>query len=48
MSINHNYETEVAVSYSVNKTCVKRPIADKSRSIPDKFFYGSLSGSHES
>jgi len=31
MSINHEYETGVALSDSVNKTCVKRPLAEKSR-----------------
>jgi len=29
MSMNPDYETEVALSESVNKTCVKRPLADK-------------------
>jgi len=31
VSINHDYETGVALSDSVDKTCVKRPLADKSR-----------------
>jgi len=31
MSMNHDYETGVALSDSVNKTCVKRPLAEKSR-----------------
>jgi len=31
VSINHYYETGVALSDSVNKTCVKRPPAEKSR-----------------
>jgi len=30
MSLNHNYETGVGLSDSVNKTCVKRPLAEKS------------------
>jgi len=30
MSMNHDYETGVAFSDSVNKTCVKRPLAEKS------------------
>jgi len=29
--MNHDFETGVALSDSVNKTCVKRPLADKSR-----------------
>jgi len=29
--MNHNYETGVVLSDSVNKTCVKRPLAEKSR-----------------
>jgi len=28
MSMNHDYETGVALSDSVNKTCVKRPLAE--------------------
>jgi len=31
MSMNHDYETGVALSDYVNKTCVKRPLAEKSR-----------------
>jgi len=31
MSMNHDYETGVALSDFVNKTCVKRPLVDKSR-----------------
>jgi len=31
MSMNHDYETGVALSDYVNKTCVKRPSAEKSR-----------------
>jgi len=31
MSINHDYETGVALSDSVNNTCAKRPLAAKSR-----------------
>jgi len=31
VSMNHDYETGVAPSDSVNKTCVKRPLAEKSR-----------------
>jgi len=31
VSINHDYETGVALSDSVNETCVKRPLAEKSR-----------------
>jgi len=31
VSMNHDYETRVAVSDYVNKTCVKRPLAQKSR-----------------
>jgi len=31
MSMNHDYETGVALSDSVNKTCMKRPLAEKSR-----------------
>jgi len=30
MSMNHDYETGVALSDSINKTCVKRPLAEKS------------------
>jgi len=29
VSMNHDYETLVALSDSVNKTCVKRPLAEK-------------------
>jgi len=31
MSMNHDYETGVALSDPVNKTCVKHPLAEKSR-----------------
>jgi len=31
VSMNHDYATGVALSDSVNKTCVKRPLAEKSR-----------------
>jgi len=31
MSMNHDYETGVTLSDSVNKTCVKRPLAQKLR-----------------
>jgi len=31
MSMNHDYKTGVALSDSVNKTCVKQPLAEKSR-----------------
>jgi len=31
MSMNHDYETGVALSDTVNKTCVKRPLAEKSQ-----------------
>jgi len=31
VSMNHDYETGVALSDSVNKTCVKRSLAEKSR-----------------
>jgi len=31
VSINHDYETGVYLSDSVNKTCVKRPLAEKAR-----------------
>jgi len=31
MSMNHDYETGVALSDSVNRTCVKHPLAEKSR-----------------
>jgi len=31
MSMNHDHEIGVALSDSVNKTCVKRPLAEKSR-----------------
>jgi len=31
LSMNHNYETGVALSNSVNKTCVERPLVEKSR-----------------
>jgi len=31
MSMNHEYETGAAFSESVNQTCVKRPLAEKSR-----------------
>jgi len=31
MSMNHDYETVVANSDSVNKICVERPLAEKSR-----------------
>jgi len=31
ISMNHDYETGVALSDSVNKTCVKRPLAEESR-----------------
>jgi len=31
MSMNHDYEIQVALSNSVNKTCVKRPLAEKSQ-----------------
>jgi len=31
MSMNHDYETGVALSDSVNKTCVKTPLVEKSR-----------------
>jgi len=31
MSMNHDYETGVSLSESVNKTCVKRRLAEKSR-----------------
>jgi len=30
MSINHDYKTGVALSDSVNKTCVKRPLVKNS------------------
>jgi len=31
VSMNHDYETGIALSDSVNQTCVKRPLAEKSR-----------------
>jgi len=31
LSMNHDYETGVALPDSVNKTCVKRPLADQSQ-----------------
>jgi len=31
VSLNYDYETGVGLSDSVNKTCVKRPLAEKSR-----------------
>jgi len=37
VSMNHDYEIGVALSDSVNKTCVKRPLADKSRWRHNRF-----------
>jgi len=31
MSMNHDYKTGVTLSDSFNKTCVKRPLAEKSQ-----------------
>jgi len=31
ISMNHDHETGVALSDSVKKTCMKRPLAEKSR-----------------